>query len=270
MLSKYLVTIKQDLNIEMPKLGKTGSEPFLKIVPELLEYEIYSATDYLVKNKLIKLEAVENLKVNDPNFKFEAKIIRDIQTLKFILNSFLADEIVAFDTETIDTEFNSKIVGFSFARLNENNNLPRGYYVPIYHQYLGAEPQISKSDIKNMINMFNEFKLIGHNSKFDKHIVFSNFDVELKFISDTMILAWLNDSEDSLSLDNLSYTYLKHKKIKYKDLVPTGSNFSDTEIEVASRYAVEDVIATLKLYKYFNENLDKNVIFRAKSRNENF
>ncbi len=261
MLSKYLVTIKQDLNIEMPKLGKTGSEPFLKIVPELLEYEIYSAIDYLVKNKLIKLEAVENLKVNDPNFKFEAKIIRDIQTLKFILNSFLADEIVAFDTETIDTEFNSKIVGFSFARLNENNNLPRGYYVPIYHQYLGAEPQISKSDIKNMINMFNEFKLIGHNSKFDKHIVFSNFDVELKFISDTMILAWLNDSEDSLSLDNLSYTYLKHKKIKYKDLVPTGSNFSDTEIEVASRYAVEDVIATLKLYKYFNENLDKKMLY---------
>ena len=112
-----------------------------------------------------------------------------------------------------------------------------------------------------MINMFNEFKLIGHNSKFDKHIVFSNFDVELKFISDTMILAWLNDSEDSLSLDNLSYTYLKHKKIKYKDLVPTGSNFSDTEIEVASRYAVEDVIATLKLYKYFNENLDKKMLY---------
>ncbi len=256
-LSRQLVSIKQDLDISLPELNLTGKEPLLKILPDLLELEIYSATDYLIKNGLVTAEQIRDY--DNFNFKFEVEIIREIDELNKVLDSFNIDDIVSFDTETDGTDiFNSQIVGFSFA--NERD-ISRGYYVPIGHSYLGADPQIELKDLKNILYKFNNFKLVGHNYKFDRHIIFSNFNIKLNFYNDTMILAWLLDSDDRSSLDHLSYKYLSHKKIKFSSLVPSGSKgtFADVMIEDGAKYAVEDAIATLRLFFKLKEILPENL-----------
>ena len=53
------------------------------------------------------------------------------------------------------------------------------------------------------------------------------------------------------NMDTLSEIHLGHKTISYKELVGTGKkqlNFSDIDLEDATKYAAEDADVTLRLY----------------------
>jgi len=255
-ISKKIVTLVQDLDIEIPTIGNIPEYPLSKIVDDMIEFEITEPLKQLVKIGEITQEYIDNKE--SKNFKFEAKTLNTFEEVENILFKIPDETVVAFDTETTGIDqFSDKIVGFSFS-FDEVG----GYYIPINHigfQLFGEE-QVSELEASQILEQFKRFKLVGHNFKFDKHIIFNNFKIDLPLYSDTMILAWLNNSTEKLSLDNLSYRFLKHKKLKFKDLVKKGEDFSSVDIETATKYAVEDVVATLKLFNLFHQNLDEKFI----------
>ena len=60
-------------------------------------------------------------------------------------------------------------------------------------------------------------------------------------------------------MDTLSELHLGHKTISYKEIVGTGKklNFSEVDINDATKYAGEDADVTYRLYKILKERLDQ-------------
>jgi len=252
--SRELVTLKRDLKISpLPDTSSIPDEPLKMIVDELIDYELEEALKYLQKKGEVTKEYIERRE--NKNFEFEYITIRDIERLREVVSKIEDGTLIAFDTETTGVDvWSDKIVGFSFT-----DRVDKGYYIPIRHNFLGVEEQISEDELRDILEEFKRFRLVGHNFKFDKHIIYNTFGVELPLFADTIILAWLKNPSKSLSLDNLAYTLLKHKTIKFKDIVPKGENFSSVDFESASKYAVEDVVVTLRLFYKFEELLSDNL-----------
>jgi DNA polymerase-1 len=244
--SREMVTLHTGIQVGVSDFQNRKSSPFLEVVDDFVKYEISAPIQKLLKNGEISKEYLD--KKENQNFEFEVKTILDFEELSEILSKIPDDTVVAFDTETTGVDpFRDDLIGFSFS-FEENN----GFYVPLKHNYLGVPVQMRLEEVP--ISEFLRFNLVGHNFKFDSHIIFGAFGVELFPISDTMVLAWLEDSREKLSLDNLAYKKLKHKMVKFKDVVPKGGSFGDVELESASFYAVEDAVATLRLWKLFSKS----------------
>ncbi|RLA82809.1 MAG: DNA polymerase I [Epsilonproteobacteria bacterium] len=260
-ISKQLVTLDKDFhaldhlgdieNLELPK-----ENPILKISDTLYEYGMNRIVDKVHKEGLnykttipkgydtskieIKKEEVLNCEyilLNNSNKFFD------------ILNTIPTNSLIAFDTETTSIDSSSaKIVGYSFCfQLDKESS--KAYYVPINHFYLGVEEQISMQDAKKGIELLNQHRLILQNYKYDKEIIRNNFDIKLNFEADTMIMAWLLDSDKPVGMDKLALRLLDgYKTIAFKDIVKKGEDFSNVNLEDACKYASEDAFITFKLY----------------------
>ena len=186
--------------------------------------------------------------------KFEPKLLDNVEDLNNILNNINDDMVVAFDTETTGLNVREvKLVGFSFA-FNESE----AYYVPVGHNYLGVGSQLSQEEAKEAILKLLDKRLIGHNLKYDLAVLKHHFGVEPKIpYGDSMILAWLLDPSSRVGLDKLAKKFFNHDMIAYSKTVKKGEDFSNVDIEEATKYASEDAWMTLKLYNklisIFNE-----------------
>ncbi len=145
------------------------------------------------------------------------------------------------------------MVGFSFA-FEEN----QAYYVPVGHNYLGVEEQISLEDAKKAIKKIMKFKIIGQNLKFDLSLIYNLFGISrVTPEADTMIMGWLIDSDSKFNLEFMAKKYLGYEMISYSDLVKKGQNFSSVNIQNALHYSSEDAVVTLKLYHKLKNRLEK-------------
>ncbi|TLD83345.1 DNA polymerase I [Helicobacter trogontum] len=125
--------------------------------------------------------------------------------------------------------------------------------------------QISQSDAKKALEILFKHQLVGHNIKFDLHIAWHNFGIKPTHIPhDSMLLAWLDDPSQSVSLDNLMKKHFNHTMIAFSDVVPKKATFDSIDIELASRYAAEDAAATLQLYYYLKNTLHSQLFQLAK------
>lgn len=189
--------------------------------------------------------------------KIDHTLITEKQYLDLIIDQIPAGSIVAFDTETDSLDANSaNLVGFSFA-FNEN----MGYYCAIGHNYLGSLTQLGLDDAKDaIVKLFSKFKIVGHNLKFDLKVLKSTLDlIDLPFFSDTVILAWLIDSSKKFALEDLAFSLLdEYKMVSFKEAIKGLDNFSQLDLENASKYAAEDAVITLILYNIFNEYILEN------------
>ncbi|WP_104746674.1 DNA polymerase I [Helicobacter bilis] len=128
-----------------------------------------------------------------------------------------------------------------------------------------APAQISQSDAKKALEILFSYPLIGHNIKFDLHIAWHNFGIKPKHIpQDSMLLAWLDDPSQSVSLDNLMKKHFNHNMIAFSDIVPKKATFDSIDIKTASNYAAEDAAATFQLYFYFKNTLYPHLFTLAK------
>ena len=165
---------------------------------------------------------------------------------------------------SIDLETNSKlpmnagIVGFSLCPTPG-----RAFYVPVGHvRTIEAEKQIKLEAALSMLKPILESEDInktGQNIKYEM-LVLRNHGVTLRGIYfDTMLAAHLLDaSRGSYKLDELSRTELGHRMISYDDVTGKGKsrkNFSEVDIETATRYSCEDSDVTLILSRKFLETL---------------
>ncbi len=259
-MSKKLVTLTQDAfeSIDFEEYTMDIKNPFLNIYDELVKYEqngvlrMLKAKGQVSEETHAKALQTQEIHSTTKQLKFQATLLRDAQELHKILDTYTADTLIAFDTETTGLEYEKDtLVGFSFC-VDET----QAYYVPFGHYYLGVPQQISQEDAKSAMRKIFHSKVVGHNIKFDLHFV-ERFleDDTLAIEGDSMILAWLINPESALSLDKLSDALLNHTMVAFKDTVKKGESFSSVELESACKYAAEDALITFKLYKLFLEKL---------------
>ena len=262
-MSKELVTLKQDVfdTIDFEEYKMDVANPFLNIYDELVKYEQNAVLRVIhAKNQVSESQresAVKNVEVIEEDYgvklEFNAILLTDVKELNTVLSQLTPESIVAFDTETTGLDYDKdKLVGFSFC-LNETE----AYYVPFAHFYLGVAEQISEENVKSAMRKIFQSRVVGHNIKFDLHFV-TRFleDDSLEVYADSMILAWLINSESALALDKLSDKLLGHTMVAFKDTVKKGETFAGVELEDACKYAAEDAFITAKLYNLFLEKLD--------------
>ena len=256
-LSKKLVTLKDDCHYidNLEEFALPLENPILKIASSLEKYDMNRVLDRVNKNGLsYKTEIPQK----QENSKLEYILLNDEAKLSLVINKIPRDSIVAFDTETTDIDTNrAKIVGFSFC-FEEN----RAYYVPIGHNYLGVDKQISLDVAKKTIEILNRYKLVLQNYKYDWQIIKNNFEIDLKLYADTMILSWVLDTASKVGIDYQIKKYFNVDMIAFGDVVKKGEDFSSVELEKATQYAAEDALMTLKL---FNKQLE---IFKEKGEEE--
>jgi len=280
-ISKQLVTLDKEAYKlsdigDLEQLTLPKENPILKIADLLKEYGLTQIIDKVHKEGLYYQTSIPKGYVQEEHTQ---QVIREKEILKCdyillnnhkqlfeVINNIPQNSIIAFDTET--TSLDSKtasIVGFSFCFEND-----KAYYVPINHFYLGVLEQISMENAKVAIEMLNKHKLILQNFKYDKAIILNNFNINLKLEADTMILAWLQDSDKPVGIDKLVDRLFKngYKPIAFKDVVKKGEDFSTVMIEEACKYAAEDAYLTFKSYfkllEIFKDNDEEYMVQIAK------
>ena len=167
---------------------------------------------------------------------------------------------ISFDTETTSLDYmNAELVGVSIA-LKPNE----AFYIPINHNYEGVEKQLEEHFVLEALKPFlesDEIPKIGHNLKYDRHIL-QNLGIDLKGkLLDTMLFSYVNNSTITRhNLDAVSKRYLNINPTSYEDVAGKGAKqipFSEVSIEVASEYASEDADISLKLYEHIEPLVQK-------------
>lgn len=254
--SQKLVTLVDDIfdTLDFDLFKLPVQNPFLGIVDDLHKYELNGVLRQL-KAKGMIADIQPNKKEEEPEPPrqvFEYVLLDNEQKLFDVLKTIPKDSIVALDTETTGLDsMSDSLVGFSFAYDEE-----KGYYVPLAHTYLGVGEQVSKEMGVRALRQLLDFKVVGHNLKFDLKFIYPYLGIKsYEPYADSMLLAWLVNSEKPVGLDKQAELYFNHKMISFKDTVKKGENFSSVALEDAANYAAEDALITLKLYYRLLEQL---------------
>ena len=244
-----LVSLKKDVDLEIS-------------IDKLIAVEENSK-----KLEALFIELEFNAWISTPQNKTKPKKIKsnyvcvlDKDALLKVCEEISQSNVFAIDTETdsLDTK-TTNLLGISLSTKSGE-----GYYIPFGHDYDGAPDQISLSDAEDILGpviVANEKKLVGQNLKFDLPVLRRHgFDVS-DFLADTMLLSYVFNSTGSRhGLDYLAKNYLDYEPTKFDEVVGTGKkriSFSQVDLDIATEYAAEDADITLRLFKYFSDQLAK-------------
>ncbi len=254
-LSRELVMLRKDvpLSIDIKSLG------------------IHS----LKKEEAIPLFARQGMKnlVEELGGKIEE--IRPLRQLKSGSHETILDEsalgrwigeakkkkLFAFDTETNSLdEMKADPLGFSLA-----TEAGKACYIPI--KAVDVDPLPNDVVFRSLKGLLEDpdLLLIGQNIKYDFKVM-QRWGITIKNrLFDTMIAAWLIDSEYfSFSMDALALKYLQYKTIHYKDVVGKEQKrtLADVDIVQATDYSAEDADITYQLFEVFSDKLKEEGLTR--------
>jgi len=250
-LFKTLVTIKCDVEMDSNISDLTIGES-----NEGLLYEQLSDLGLHGLIKQFEIEPSEKETAADKNYQ----TIRTEKELDELMGLINQASYVSFDTETTSLDYMlAELVGISIA-LKPNE----AFYIPINHSYEGAEKQLEQGFVLEALKPFlesDEIPKIGHNLKYDRHIL-QNAGIDLKGkLLDTMLFSYVNNSTITRhNLDAVSKRYLNINPTSYEDVAGKGAKqipFSEVSIDVASDYASEDADISLKLYEHIEPMVQK-------------
>ncbi|TNF43871.1 MAG: DNA polymerase I [Epsilonproteobacteria bacterium] len=253
-LSRQLVTMRSDVfkDMDVESFIFEDKNYLSCLLEDFEKYEMKQA----IKKAKVGLEESDRIVVEKPKVQtlsFEAVTLDSKEKLQSVLESIDKDAIVAFDTETtgLDTKV-AKMVGFSFCFDRE-----KAYYVPVGHNYLGVEDQVSLDDAVLALKKLMTHNIVGQNLKFDFSLLYNQFDIEpIIPYADTMIMAWLSNPGSKIGLDILAKTFFKYEMKPFKELVKKGEDFSAVDIEDATFYAAEDAWMTFLLYGAIKKKME--------------
>ncbi len=260
LLSRKLVTLKEDVPIK--------DDPSSFIIREIDKEKLYNFLREMEFNRLlsqaisfygennvnISSSYVEKNKVSKIDTKMYKSILseKDLDKLIKVLNT---KSVISVDTETSSLNpLEAELIGISFSYAPN-----QAYYIPLGHKNV---QNLNKKLVLKKIRTLLEDKSIqkvGQNIKYDL-IILKNHGIEIDPVEDTMLLSYVLDAGNNRhNMDTLSELHLGHKTISYKDVVGTGKkqlNFSDVNLEEATKYAAEDADVTLRLYSLLLERIN--------------
>jgi len=255
-LSRELVTMSSDVfeDLDVESFVFEDKNYLSCLIEEFEKYEMKQA---IAKAKVgLEVTDCPAPKVEKPKsagLSFEAVTLDSKEKLISVIESIEKDAIVAFDTETtgLDTK-TAKMVGFSFCF-----DAQKAYYVPVGHNYLGVEEQVSLEDAVEALKKLLTFQVVGQNLKFDFSLLYNQFGLEpIIPHADTMIMAWLLDPGTKVGLDTLAKTFFKYEMKPFKEMTKKGEDFSAVSIEDATFYAAEDAWMTYLLYGAIKKKME--------------
>ena len=182
-------------------------------------------------------------------------LISTAQERSELLELLLQQSEVCFDTETTSIDaLNAELVGISFSY-----KAREGFYVAV------PEDQNEALAIVQEFTAFFEsdtIEKIGHNLKYDLHVL-HNYGMEVKGpIFDTMIAHYLIQPESKQSMDFLSEYYLKYQPVSIETLIgKKGKNqgsMRDIPVNEVCNYACEDADITFQLKKIIEPQIQKD------------
>jgi DNA polymerase-1 len=255
--SRKLVTIETDIDLIQFQLEKKIPRNDDRVVSLFKEWELNNLIkDYAALYMDTSTENKQNViheKLNWKSSKAQYIIIRDKNQLNEILDKAVNCLFLSFDCETnaLD-EMQADLVGFSFSW-----EPGKGYYLPILHS---TETVLDQDYVKEKLQSFfnhGSFHLIGQNFKYD-YKVLSRWGLKLPDLYfDTMIAAWMLESDERSNMDALALKYLNYETIHFKDVVPKGDTFDMIPLETATPYAAEDSDITLQLFYILRKKLQE-------------
>ncbi|MCH9608636.1 MAG: DNA polymerase I [Chlamydiales bacterium] len=191
---------------------------------------------------------VKELGIEIPDEKEVYHLVDDEEGLNALIKELEKADGIVFDIES--TSLNpllAEIVGIGFC-----TKCGVASYVP-----LGG--QLGKGALEKLKPLFRSASFIGHNIKYDCHVL-ANVGIEVKNLSfDTILASYLlNSSSRRHSLDTLALEYFGKVKTSIKSLIGTGKNainMRDVPIDKVSDYCCEDVDYTFRLYEKLSNEL---------------
>jgi len=155
--------------------------------------------------------------------------------------------VMALDFLTVGYDENAEILGFSFT-----SEAKKAYYVDF------SQDGISIGDAKAIFDEYlksKKIKIVGQNVKYDLKCLW-RLDSDEEYIFDTMIAAWLLDSNiNSYALEDLSLQYLNHTMLNYEDLLDKGQTAKDMSLSIRTRVAGGCADITFRLYRILERRL---------------
>ncbi|MFA6028128.1 MAG: DNA polymerase I [Patescibacteria group bacterium] len=245
-LSKKLATIVRDLPLSVTLADCVLADYERKTVIDVLQ-------KYEFKSLLTQFQNVPQFKPQQSLFGETASVttrhdnyhlIDSPAKIKKILSELKKQKIFALDTETDSLNFiNANLVGMSVSW-----EIGEAYF--ILREYV--------FDLKDILEN-DKIKKVGHNIKYDWHVL-DNFGINLQgVVFDTMVAAYLlNPGSRQNSLDKQAFSEFGHEMMTYEDLCGKGKQqipIKDVAIDKLNYYACEDADYTWRLYKKVEKEL---------------
>ena len=248
-ISKKLATIQLDVELNLSEQAFELNSPDLEKLAEF-----YKELNFLTLLKEIDLDFFQEKETQEKKLKVkkhEYHLVETEEDLRALIDTLKQSSEICLDTETTSIHpMRAEIVGIGFC-----TEIAKAYYIPANH----------KLDLKDILTKLKpiledpEKKYIGHNFKYDYHVL-KNYDIEIKGIFfDTMLASYLINSQSNRhGLDRLCLDLFGKVKTAYKDLVGTGKkqlSLFDVPLEQIKDYCCEDVDYTMRLKENFSKKL---------------
>lgn len=280
LLSKQLVTLKNDIDLEVPIEDLAVTDPDVDVLFDFLERMTFRTLTARVRAALGEGES-NGLRKDDTapeaaapgaldtpdNIKFDREkyvCVQDVVTLKDWVARALQKEVIAVDLETDSLDSAAaKLVGVCLAV--EDNE---ACYIPLGHT--GGGGDMFGADAPQQIPMEEALAIlepllhaphilkVGQNFKYDLG-VFQRYGLHPAPYDDTMLISYaLEAGLRGHGMDAMSELYFGHKAIPFKEIAGTGKSqktFDQIELDVATPYAAEDADVTLRLWKFLKPKL---------------
>ncbi|MBD3346018.1 MAG: DNA polymerase I [Chitinivibrionales bacterium] len=249
LLSKELVTLKDDLDLELC-WDSFISRPVKK--EECVEFFKELEFKSLLNNPLFE---------NSSTLDFVPVVPRSLEEVESFCRKIVECGFVSIDTETTSTEpREAEIVGIALAI-----DTKEALYVPVGHEHSTRNLPRDKvlALCRDMIESPAVNK-VGQNLKYDYQI-FKNYGITMEGIDfDTMVAAYVIDpGKRQYNLDILALDYLNIKTTSIETLIGKGVkqiSFAAVAVDDAAMYSGEDVIVPLLLREKFERLLrEKNL-----------
>lgn len=203
-------------------------------------------------------------------------IVRTETELAEMLSQLEKADTYCLDTETLDRGlFDLSLVGLSLSFDGK-----RGFYVPTGHAEESAQlpAELVLKRMKPILERPGKMCLM-HNAKYDLEVLKVLGGIEFPQdaglfcskekkspIYDTMVAAWLLDTENEIGLKALSKRYLKHTMVELSEIAKkekhpvTGDDVYRPDlvpIDELAKYAIDDAVRPFQLKQIFDQGLEK-------------
>ncbi|MEM9938456.1 MAG: DNA polymerase I [Pseudomonadota bacterium] len=272
-ISRDLVTLKEDVAVEVPMEDLAVADPDPKTLLDFLERMEFRTITRRVR-ETFELDGTLDEATEDEPVQIDRSAyvtIRDFDSLQDWIVRAHAQGYVAVDTETDALDAHeSGLVGVSLAL-----SPGEACYIPLAHIDPNADPNSDDMfgmDPPRQINMekalaalkplFEDDSVlkIGHNLKYDVTVL-NRYGVRMYPIDDTILISFaLNAGMHNHGMDELSERYFHHTPISFKDVCGTGKKqitFDRVPLDTATEYAAEDADVTLRLWLENKKRLHK-------------